>query len=338
MLSTSPRNARHRSACVARARRRACALLLLVLFGSAEGAAAQRQTQGIATSSSILQQATEALQRQQYQTAMDGFEAALNGGDASEKQAAQQGEERAAIALALQERNAGHGEAALETLEHARDVLPQSVPLLTDLGIQAESLHRFSEAAGALAAALALKPDDLTALYALAHVELDKGQFPSAEKHLQAYLQQRPNDATAHYGLGHLYQMQQRTDEAAVAFRRSIELKPVQTESYYQLGQMALDAHRDPEAAAEFEKTLGRMPTHGGALTGMGILAFRAKNFAQAQDYLRRAVGASPDYQPAHYYLGLTEARLGDKTAGEQELKIATDLAAKQQGKGQPVQ
>ena len=299
---------------------------------------AQQIAQGTTASSSILQKATEALQQQQYQTAMDGFEAALTAGDTSEKQTAQQGEERAAIALALQERNAGHGETALQILQHARNVLPQDVPLLTDLGIQAESLHHFSEAAGALEAALALEPDNLTALYALAHVELDQGQSPSAETHLQMYLRQRPGDATAHYGLGHLYQMQQRSDEAAAEFRRSIELKPVQTESYYQLGQMALDAHRDTEAAAQFEKTLGRMPTHGGALTGMGILAFRAKDFPHAQDYLRRAVGASPDYQPAHYYLGLTEARLGNKTAAEQELKIATDLAAKQQGKGQPMQ
>jgi tetratricopeptide (TPR) repeat protein len=115
-----------------------------------------------------------------------------------------------------------------------------------------------------------------------------------------------------------------------------IALQPVQTESYYQLGEMALDAGHDDEATRMFAKTLSRMPTHGGALTGVGILAFRAKNYAAARDSLTKAVAAAPDYQPAHYYLGLSLRRLGDKEGSARELKIAVDLAAKQQGKGKP--
>lgn len=172
---------------------------------------------------------------------------------------------------------------------------------------------------------------------AVARVEADRQLFPAAERHFKAYLAACPDDASAHYGMGHLLQMQQRNDEAAAQFNRSIKLQPVQTESYYQLGQMALDQQHGKEARAMFERTLARAPNHGGALTGLGIVAFRQGNYASAAASLLSAVAASPEYQPAHYYLGLTLARLNDKEGAARELKLALELAKKQQGKGAPV-
>ncbi len=271
---------------------------------------------------------------ERYPEAMERFETVLatNLRDA----AARSGERSAAVALALQVR-AQQPEAALECLLHARANLPDDPILLTDLGIQAQVMNRLALANESLNAALALKPDDLTALYALARVETDQMHSAAAEKHLRAYLAARPADASAHYGLGHLFQMQLRTAEATEEFQRSIELQPVQTESYYQLGQIALDSHHDDEAAVLFKKTLSRSGNHGGALTGMGILAFRNKDYASARQYLSEATKASPDYQPAHYYLGLALQHLGEKTEASVELKTATELAQKQQGKSNPL-
>lgn len=269
-----------------------------------------------------------------YPEAMDRFETVLSTNLRDTE--ARRGELSSVVALALGVRTQDP-EAALECLKHARQYLPDDPTLLTDLGIQAHAMKRFALANEALTAALALKPNDLTALYALARVETDQMHSKSAEEHFRAYLAVRPNDATAHYGLGHLYQMQLRTDDAIKEFKRSIELQPIQTESYYQLGQIALDAHQDAEARSMFEKTLSRSSTHGGALTGMGILAFRIKQYDSAQQYLKRATEASPDYQPAHYYLGLTLARLGQKDDAKKELKVAADLDHQQQGKGNPL-
>ena len=274
-------------------------------------------------------ESTETLQR-----AMDRFEAALSADP--HDVAAREGEHKASIALALRLR-ANDGAAALAVLERARAALPDDPTILTDLGIQADVLHRYPESTEALRAALRLRPDDPTTQYALAHTLTDSGNAVEAESLFHSYLAQRPNDASAHYGLGHLLQMQQRNDDATAEFQRSIALQPVQTESYYQLGQMALDEHRDEEARTMFEKTLSRMGTHGGALSGMGILAFRAKDYASARTWLQQATIASPDYQPAHYYLGLTLGRLGDKEGSANELAIAARLAAAQQGKGAPI-
>jgi Flp pilus assembly protein TadD len=69
----------------------------------------------------------------------------------------------------------------------------------------------------------------------------------------------------------------------------------------------------------------------------MGILAYQAKDYVAADDWLKRATTASPEYQPAHYYLGLTLARLHDKEGSERELKAAVDLAKEQQGRSAPL-
>ncbi len=246
-------------------------------------------------------------------------------------------EREATVALALQQRNGGDAQAALDTLERGRRAIPGDVVLLLDLGIQAETMRHLQRATDVLQQALLLDPNNGQVLYALARVETDRQLFPSAEMHFTLYLQQHPGDASAHYGLGRVYQMQQKTDDARKAFTRSVELKPVQTEAYYQLGQLALDADDTSQASTMFERVIDRMPNHGGALTSLGILNYRLKNFPMAQQYLARAVSAAPTYQPAHYYLGLTYGRLGQRDASHQELALALRLTAEQQGKSQPV-
>jgi tetratricopeptide (TPR) repeat protein len=299
------------------------------------GQAASARTGGSPEALTTIAQAQRQLGADHFVEAMKGFETLLLRD--SHNLAARAGEHSAAIDRALELRNAGDTLASLQTLEHARSILPDDPILLTDLGIEADSLHRLPEALDALQAALVLRPGEPTATYALARTELDSDHPVKAEALFRAYLAQRPGDASAHYGLGHLLQMQQRSDESAQEFHRSIEIKPVQTESYYQLGQMDLDAHRDVVARPLFEKTLSRMPTHGGALVGLGILDFRAKNYLSARRELDAAVASTPDYEPAHYYLGLTLARLGDKAASERELAVASSLNIKQQGKAAPV-
>jgi Tfp pilus assembly protein PilF len=64
----------------------------------------------------------------------------------------------------------------------------------------------------------------------------------------------------------------------------------------------------------------------------MGIIAFRSKDYVQAEQYLAGAEKTAPGYQPAHYYRGLTLARLGQKDESQRELQTAAELDRKQQG------
>lgn len=265
------------------------------------------------------------LSQHHFPEAMDRFETVLAIDLRNPR--ARAGELEAATRLALEARNAGNPEAALACLDHARKSLPDDPTLLLDLGIQADQVKQYPMAQEALVAALKLRPADPATLYALARLETDEKHLPAAEQHLRQYLALRPADASAHFGLGHVLVMAQRIPEARSEFERSIALQPVQTESFYQLGQIETDLQHDSAARPLLEKVLARAPTHGGALTAMGILAYRAKNYPAARTFLERAVASSPDYQPAHYYYGLTLARLGEKTSSDEQLKLAVDLA-----------
>ena len=250
--------------------------------------------------------------------AMDRFETVL-AADPHDP-AARAGELRSATELALSVRQAGHPEAALEVLRHATAALPDDPQLQLERGIQATELHLLPEATTALNAALALRPNHPTTLYALARVEMEEQQLPAAEQHLRAVLATEPNDASAHFGLGRLLAMEQRTAEARAEFNTSIRLQPTQTESFYQLGQIALEAHDDATAEPLFQRVLLRAPTHAGALTGMGELALRAKDYTSAEHLLAQAEAADPDYAAPHYYRGLALAHLGRKTEADAEL------------------
>jgi tetratricopeptide (TPR) repeat protein len=260
--------------------------------------------------------------------AMKSFEAVLKLKPDSPR--AQAGEVRAAIAAALADRAAGNSNGALACLVRAKGYVPESVELLVDFGIQADSMKIYKDADEALSEAHKLDPQNELALYAIAHVELDEQKMGDAESHLREYLKLRDDDASAHYGLGHLLYMLSRDDEAKAELERSISLQPHQTESYYELGQIALDSHDDATARQDYEKVLIGAPNHGGALTGMGVLAFRAKNYTAAESYLKQAVSYAPDYVTAHRYYAMTLARLGQKEQSERESALAQQLTEEQ--------
>jgi tetratricopeptide (TPR) repeat protein len=241
--------------------------------------------------------------------------------------AALEGEVAASEKLALDARAAGKLDDALTLLLHAREFAPQSPRLLLDLGILEDQMQLYHDADETLAQLDQLTPNQPTALYAIARVKLDLGQLALAEQMMQRYLALKPDDASAHYGLGRIYRQGLDFDKARTEFQRSIELQPQQSEAYYELGDAELQQGDYSSAIANFDKTLARNPAHGGALVGKGIAFFKQKQYGQAQVILEKATATDPDYQPGHYYLGLTLARLGRKDESERELAIATQLA-----------
>jgi tetratricopeptide (TPR) repeat protein len=243
---------------------------------------------------------------------------------------ARQAEVTAAIAAALKAKAAGRSEDALAFLLRAKYWVPNDPELLLDTGIQEESMNLYKDADAALAEAQRLRPGDLKTLYAIARVKMDLGQTQASENAWRTYLDQRPNDASAHYGYGVLLQMMQRSEDARAQFLKSAELAPQQAESYYRLGELARDAGNLPQAKTYYEQTLTHTPAHAGALTGLAILAYQARQYNEAEADLEKAIGASPDFQIAHYYHGLTLAKLGRKKESQAELDLAVQMANEQ--------
>ncbi len=277
------------------------------------------------TPAPTMQQGSDLLAAGRAAEARGIFESILTANPGNE--AAQAGEVAAGERIALDQRAQGQMADALRTLLRAEQFAPHNPRLEYDLGILEDEMHLYPEAAASLGKAEKLHFASPSLLYAQARVLLDEQQLAPAEAKMLAYLKLRPDDATAHYGLGRIFQLGLQFDKARQEFQQSIRLQPEQTEAWYQLGDIALKQNQYNEALADFGRTLARNSRHGGALTGAGEACFHLRQYDQALDYLNRAVAAAPDYQPGHYYLGLTLARLGRRDLSQRELATAAKLA-----------
>jgi len=220
----------------------------------------------------------------------------------------------------------GDLEKALALLIEARKLDATDPNVQFDFGIVALRMSLFPDAVDAFDRTLKLRPNDPQALYGLGRAKIALAKFDEAEQVFERYVELRPDDASGHYALGFTLQALQHADDARAEYERSITLQTQQTESYYQLGLMDLDAGNLRTAATQFQRVLNRAPQHAGALAGMGRVRFQEKNYEEAAPLLSRATVANPQMREAHYYLGLTDARLGRKEDSEKELAIASQI------------
>lgn len=306
-------------------RRFALALLAVAVWSPSRSFGQQSPASADLGNLDKLDKAAALLQAGDAENACQAYEAILAADPANP--AAQAGEIACSERLALKARASGDLDGALRDLLQARSLVPRNARLLYDLGILEDQMRLYKDADLSLNAAGQLDPHDSRIWYASGRVKMDLGQLDLAAGKMIGYLAVHPEDASAHYGLGRVYQLGIHFDKAQAEFKRSIALQPAQTEAYYQLGDIALHEEDFDESIANFERTLLRNPQHGGALAGLGEAYFKKKKYDKALDYLKHAITAASDYQPAHYYLGLTLARLGKPEESKQELAIAEKLA-----------
>jgi tetratricopeptide (TPR) repeat protein len=195
-----------------------------------------------------------------------------------------------------------------------------------EFGMVALRMSLFPDAIEAFNQALKLHPENAPALYGLGRAEMSVSRFDDAQQAFERYVRLRPADASGHYARGFVLQALQRTSDARAEYERSIALQPLQTESYFQLGLIELESGNAGAAAEKFEQVLKRAPLHAGALTGLGRVRFQEKDYAGAAASFEKAIASNPALREAHYYLGLTDSRLGRKEESEKELQIASRL------------
>jgi tetratricopeptide (TPR) repeat protein len=228
-------------------------------------------------------------------------------------------------------------EKAIALLINARKMNPADADLQYEFGMVALRMSLFPDAIAAFGQALKLQADDAPALYGLGRAEMSVSRFDDAQQAFEHYVQLRPADASGHYARGFALQALQRTSDARAEYERSIVLQPLQTESYFQLGLIELEAGNAGAAMEKFEQVVKRAPAHAGALTGLGRVRFKEKDYAGAAAYFEKAIASNPALREAHYYLGLTDSRLGRKEESEKELQIASRLEHEEVEKHQTV-
>ncbi len=217
-------------------------------------------------------------------------------------------------------------EKALSFLLQARKLAPKDADVLYDFGMVALRMALFPDAAAAFSQALEVKKNDSNTLYALGRAQMALANYEDARVAFDRYCQLNPSNASGRYALGMTLSAQQRSVEARAQFEKSIELQPAQTESYVQLGRIDLEAGDLNAAEKELTRVLQRDPRHAEALAVMGRLKFQQKDYAEAIDLLQKAVALNDSSREAHYYLGMTYARLDRKEDSANELATASRI------------
>lgn len=217
-------------------------------------------------------------------------------------------------------------EKALSLLIKARRVAPDDPDVQFEFGMVALRMSLLPDAVEAFQKTLKIRDKDEKAVYGLGRAYLSMAKFQDAQEQFRRYLNLHPDDAAGHYALGMSLVALQNPEDARNEFEKSIALAPVQTESYFRLGLLDLDSKDFNSAERNLCHALDRDPKHAGALAALGRLRFEQKAYAEAVAYLQRAIASDDRLREAHYYLGLSYARLGHTQEANEQLQIATRL------------
>jgi tetratricopeptide (TPR) repeat protein len=222
--------------------------------------------------------------------------------------------------------DAGDPGKALALLNEARKYGPDNPDVQFRFGMLALRLSLPQDAIEAFHRTLQLRRNDALAFYNLGRAFMELSKFDDARQKFAEYINLRPDDPSGYCALGMTLAALERSQEARTEFERSIELAPAQTESYYRLGLLELQSGELESASRDFRQVMDREPTHAPALTGLGKVAFERKHYAEAMPLLQQAIVNDRSMREAHYYLGLTFARMGRKQDSEEQLGIAARL------------
>jgi len=220
----------------------------------------------------------------------------------------------------------GNSGEALAFLSEARKCAPDNPDVQFELGTIELQVSLLEDAVKAFQRSLELRANNPLALYDLGRAFLGLSRFEDARQQFARYVDARPDDASGHCALGMTLAALERLPEARQQFDRSIALAPEQTESYFRLGLIDLETKDLNDATTNFHQVLTHDSKHAAALSGLGRVAFEQRHYPEAVDLLQKAITSDDSLREAHYYLGLTFARLGRKDEADNQLQIATRL------------
>lgn len=221
---------------------------------------------------------------------------------------------------------AGDHEKALSLLTEARGYAPDNPDVQFEFGMTAMQVSLAQDAIEAFTRTLQLRENDPPAVYNLGRAFMELAKFGDAREQFEHYVKLRPDDSSGHCALGMTLAALERSEEARAQFARSIALAPEQTESYFRLGLLDLNLKNWDSARENLQVVVDREPKHAAALSALGRVAFAQKHYDDALGLLQRALANDSSSREAHYYLGLTFARLGRTREAGEQFQVATQL------------
>ena len=162
--------------------------------------------------------------------------------------------------------------------------------------------------------ALASPESELAFARGVAH--FGEGELSSAREEFQAVLREEPRNASALHYLGLIAAQEQDVEGAIGYFEQVVAIEPDDVEARLDLVAQLLKAGRNDDALDHCERVLRQEPDSGLALLYQGIALYRIGAYEEALTSLDAAGERDPELSAeVHYYVGLSQANLGDASA-----------------------
>jgi Flp pilus assembly protein TadD/mono/diheme cytochrome c family protein len=151
-------------------------------------------------------------------------------------------------------------------------------------------------------------PSDHTALYNLASVDMNEGEYRSAAGLFQQALERDPNDAVSHTALAAALDGAGDWQQAKAEYEKALAIDPADANARFDLGQLEI-RHQDFAAAeASFRQLLAANPKDAGAHAALGAVLTATQRDAEAKQEFETALSIDPKNFDALYNLASIEA------------------------------
>ncbi len=172
------------------------------------------------------------------------------------------------------------------------------------IGVQQHQAGQWQQAEQIYRAILQVEPQQVEALHLLGLLAYEVGRHDLARAYIGQALHLRPDFAEAHLNLGVALQKQGQLAEAQACYEQALRLKPDYAKAYNNLGNLLKNQGQVAEAHACYQQALRHQPDYAVASINLGNLLEQQGQLAEAMTCYQQAVRLKPDLAEAHYNLG----------------------------------
>jgi len=217
--------------------------------------------------------------------------------------------------------------AAMKVLEDAERQYPDDPELPAYRAWLALLLNDRAQVEEAMNKALAIDPQEPTALEVRSHYKAGiQGDIDGALADVEAAVKVAPGGSTTWNQIGNLQSTRGANREAEAAYRKAIELDPEDPIAHANLAIFYLDLNRVEDARREIDLALERDPSLSVALIARGRYYMQIGDMDKAIDDLLAGTVSNPGYAGGQLLLSAAQYQKGDRIAAEQAADNADRL------------
>ena len=231
---------------------------------------------------------------------------------------------QALLGLARIQSGVGDARGALDVLERARQLAPNSEEVLGAQARVALAARSPVIATRALEALARMVPSVMENQYLLGVALMQAGDMPSGAVALEEARKLEPNRALTLVALGFAYNGQKLYAEARPHLLRALEIDGTDVEALAALAESEEGLGELEAAELHAKRALARDQNHAIANLVLGLVRMKQQRYEEAREALEKAVKTDPTSAKTQYQLSLACARLGDEAGQKAHLDLYT--------------